>query len=216
MTPVDNCLRESGLFAYPVESRFIGQLTRETFALVLVGRRDSRLRQLTDFRAKPAVRFGGKFRIIDFTLSNCVNAGVRRSALRHSIKRKASFAICSADGASSTGGSVSSSKSCPRSSSSMMNAFGVMSVDETGRIHAFAEKPATPESIPGNPGMATATMGIYVFNAEFLYDQRWPIWTDQPQLPRAKLVFDDDGRRGIAVDAMVTPEMLGQLVHRPR
>lgn len=58
--------------------RYISQLTRNTFAMVLAGGRGSRLQGLTDWRAKPAVPFGGKFRIIDFTLSNCVNSGVRR------------------------------------------------------------------------------------------------------------------------------------------
>jgi len=60
------------------DPRFISQLTGNTFALILAGGRGSRLHELTDFRAKPAVPFGGKFRIIDFTLSNCVNSGVRR------------------------------------------------------------------------------------------------------------------------------------------
>ena len=60
------------------DPRFVSQLTRNTFALILAGGRGSRLHELTDFRAKPAVPFGGKFRIIDFTLSNCVNSGVRR------------------------------------------------------------------------------------------------------------------------------------------
>src|SRR6266571_2589405 len=58
--------------------RDISQLTRGTYAMVLAGGRGSRLMQLTDWRAKPAVPFGGKFRIIDFTLSNCVNSGIRR------------------------------------------------------------------------------------------------------------------------------------------
>jgi glucose-1-phosphate adenylyltransferase len=53
-------------------------LVRRTIALVLAGGRGSRLKQLTDRRAKPAVYFGGKFRIIDFALSNCVNSGIRR------------------------------------------------------------------------------------------------------------------------------------------
>src|ERR1017187_7077282 len=56
----------------------ISHLTRSTYAMVLAGGRGSRLLQLTDWRAKPAVPFGGKFRIIDFTLSNCVNSGIRR------------------------------------------------------------------------------------------------------------------------------------------
>ncbi len=54
------------------------QLARRAIALVLAGGRGSRLKQLTDARAKPAVYFGGKFRIIDFALSNCVNPGIRR------------------------------------------------------------------------------------------------------------------------------------------
>ncbi len=59
-------------------TRFISQLTHNTFAMVLAGGRGSRLHDLTNWRSKPAVPFGGKFRIIDFTLSNCVNSGVRR------------------------------------------------------------------------------------------------------------------------------------------
>ena len=59
-------------------SRFISRLTRKTLAVVLAGGRGSRLEMLTEWRAKPAVPFGGKFRIIDFTLSNCLNSGIRR------------------------------------------------------------------------------------------------------------------------------------------
>ena len=59
-------------------TRFVSRLTRDTLALILAGGRGSRLKQLTDWRAKPAVPFGGKFRIIDFPLSNCVNSGIRR------------------------------------------------------------------------------------------------------------------------------------------
>src|SRR5450759_5453272 len=62
----------------PEAIRFMSQLTRATVALVLAGGRGTRLKQLTDWRCKPAVPFGGKFRIIDFTLSNCVNSGIRR------------------------------------------------------------------------------------------------------------------------------------------
>ena len=54
------------------------QLARRTIGLVLAGGRGSRLHALTDRRAKPAVYFGGKFRIVDFALSNCLNSGVRR------------------------------------------------------------------------------------------------------------------------------------------
>ena len=56
----------------------VAQLARQTLAIVLAGGRGERLGRLTDWRAKPAVPFGGKFRIIDFTLSNCVNSGIRR------------------------------------------------------------------------------------------------------------------------------------------
>jgi hypothetical protein len=63
------------------EARFVSRLTRDTLALVLAGGRGSRLAALTDWRAKPAVPFGGKFRIIDFPLSNCLNSGVRRVAV---------------------------------------------------------------------------------------------------------------------------------------
>lgn len=59
-------------------SRYVSRLTRDTFALVLAGGRGSRLYELTDWRAKPALYFGGKYRIIDFPLSNCVNSGIRR------------------------------------------------------------------------------------------------------------------------------------------
>ncbi len=58
--------------------RFVSQLTRNTLALILAGGRGSRLKHLTLWRAKPAVPFGGKFRVIDFPLSNCVNSGIRR------------------------------------------------------------------------------------------------------------------------------------------
>lgn len=68
------------------------QLVRRSIALVLAGGRGSRLKQLTDRRAKPAVFFGGKFRIIDFALSNCLNSGIRRIAVvtqykSHSLMR---------------------------------------------------------------------------------------------------------------------------------
>jgi len=59
-------------------ARYVSRLTRDTLALVLAGGRGSRLQQLTMWRAKPAVPFGGKFRIIDFPLSNCVNSGIRK------------------------------------------------------------------------------------------------------------------------------------------
>lgn len=58
--------------------RYVSRLTRDTLALVLAGGRGSRLHELTNWRAKPALYFGGKYRVIDFPLSNCVNSGIRR------------------------------------------------------------------------------------------------------------------------------------------
>jgi glucose-1-phosphate adenylyltransferase len=63
--------------AHPPQPRFVSLLTKATLALVLAGGRGSRLMHLTEWRAKPAVPFGGTFRIIDFPLSNCINSGVR-------------------------------------------------------------------------------------------------------------------------------------------
>src|SRR5690554_7436551 len=78
--------------------RFVSRLTRQTLALVLAGGRGSRLHDLTKWRAKPAVPFGGKFRIIDFPLSNCINSGIAQvgvitqykshSLIRHIQDRK--------------------------------------------------------------------------------------------------------------------------------
>src|SRR5688572_22737031 len=58
--------------------RYVSRLTRNTLAVIMAGGRGERLKHLTDFRCKPATPFGGKFRIIDFVLSNCVNSGIRR------------------------------------------------------------------------------------------------------------------------------------------
>ena len=63
---------------HPADARTLSHAIRSTVAIVLAGGRGTRLKQLTDWRAKPAVAFGGKFRIIDFTLSNCINSGIRR------------------------------------------------------------------------------------------------------------------------------------------
>src|SRR5436189_4061540 len=60
------------------QGALMSALARDTLAIVLAGGRGSRLGPLTDWRAKPAVPFGGKFRLLDFSLSNCVNSGVRR------------------------------------------------------------------------------------------------------------------------------------------
>jgi len=60
------------------DQRSTSRLTRNTLALILAGGQGSRLHELTSWRAKPAVQFGGKFRIIDFPLSNCINSGIRK------------------------------------------------------------------------------------------------------------------------------------------
>ncbi len=58
--------------------RYVSRLTSGTLAVVMAGGRGERLKGLTEHRAKPATPFGGKFRIIDFVLSNCVNSGIRQ------------------------------------------------------------------------------------------------------------------------------------------
>ncbi len=320
------------------------EIVRNTFGIVLAGGRGSRLMQLTDWRSKPAVPFGGKFRIVDFTLSNCVNSGIRRigvatqykaqSLIQH-LQRGWSFLdgrfhefvdilpaqqqisehwyrgtadavfqnldlirrnrpkhvlVLSGDHvykmnyarmlAEHVERQADFSVACidvPRQEASE---FGVMHVDDQQRVVAFVEKPKDPPAMPGRPDRALASMGVYVFNADFLYEQlirdhddphsshdfgkdiiphcvdryrvfahnfvnscvgmdetgipywrdvgtidayweanmeltkvipelnlyddEWPIWTHQEQLPPAKFVFDDDGRRGMAVDSLVS------------
>jgi len=326
--------------------RFVSLLTKNTVALILAGGRGSRLKQLTDWRAKPAVPFGGKFRIIDFPLSNCMNSGIRRmgvitqykshSLIKH-IQRGWGFLrgefnefvdilpaqqrvsedswykgttdavyqnldilrvhkpeyvlILAGDHvykmdygeliASHVHSEADMTVACIEVPvKDAAGAFGVMTVREDGRIDAFAEKPNQPTPMPGKPDMALCSMGIYVFNASFLYEQlvrdaddkhsdhdfgkdiiphlietgyrvyaqsftescvhgedepaywrdvgtvdayweanldlagvtpdlnlydhEWPMWTYQAQLPPAKFVFDEDHRRGMAVDSMVS------------
>ncbi|WP_455211520.1 glucose-1-phosphate adenylyltransferase [Kaarinaea lacus] len=320
--------------------RFVSRLTRKTLALIMAGGRGSRLKNLTDWRAKPAVPFGGKFRIIDFPLSNCINSGIRRIGLltqykAHSlilhVQRGWSFLrgefgefveilpaqqriqetwyagtadaiyqnidiirnhkpdyvlILAGDHvykmdygpmiAAHVDNKADLTVGCIEVPLDQAKAFGVLSVDEVGRISAFAEKPSNPQPLPNDPHQALASMGIYVFNAAFLYellirdadtkgsshdfgkdiipavikkyraftymfrnplknqvaywrdvgtvdafweanleligvtpelnlyDSEWPIWTYQEQYPPAKFVFDDDDRRGMAVDSMVS------------
>jgi glucose-1-phosphate adenylyltransferase len=217
------------------ESRLQGAaLARQTYAMVLAGGRGSRLMQLTDWRAKPAMPFAGSLRIIDFPLSNCINSGVRRigvatqymaHGLIHHIQRGWNFLddqfdefvdilpsqqhaqdgrycgtadavyqnihlMRSADpeyvlilggdhvykmdysrlladhvvrGADVTVACVVVSRAHARE-------FGVMTVDKDWRVTDFQEKPAQPVAIPGKPGHALASMGIYVFRSGFLYD----------------------------------------------
>ncbi len=215
--------------------RFVSALARNTYAVVLAGGRGSRLYQLTDWRAKPAVPFGGKLRIIDFPLSNCVNSGIRRigvvtqykaqsliqhtqhgwgflplqlnefidvipaqqrieeawyqgtaDALRQNIDimrsshheyvlilsgdhvYKMDYGIMLADHASKQADLTVACLDVPLEDA---KAFGVMSVDGDGRIIGFHEKPEQPEPIPGRPDRALASMGIYIFNADFLYSE---------------------------------------------
>ncbi len=322
------------------EPRFVSRLTKNTFAIILAGGRGSRLKQLTDWRAKPAVPFGGKFRIIDFPLSNCVNSGIRRVAVAtqykaHSLighvqrgwsffrpelgefvellpaqqRLQESWYTGTADAvyqnldiirthdpeyvlilagdhiykmdygqmlAHHVLKDADMTVACLEVPIEQAKAFGVMSADDDGRVVKFSEKPENPEAVAGNPDVALASMGVYIFNAKFLYEQlikdadttsssrdfgkdmipslikqykvhafpfrndvtgkqaywrdvgtvdsfwsanleligitpelnlydkEWPIWTYQEQHPPAKFVFDDDGRRGMAVDSMVS------------
>uniref|UniRef100_UPI00406C6022 glucose-1-phosphate adenylyltransferase n=1 Tax=Rhodoferax sp. GW822-FHT02A01 TaxID=3141537 RepID=UPI00406C6022 len=210
-------------------------LVRRTIALVLAGGRGSRLKQLTDRRAKPAVYFGGKFRIVDFALSNCVNSGIRRigvitqykshSLLRHlqrgwSFLRaelnemvdllpaqqrvneehwyrgtadaiyqnidiiqsskpeyvvvlagdhvyKMDYSLMLKDHVDSGAGCTVGCIEVPRKEAC---AFGVMAVDADRKIVEFVEKPADPPPMPGNDAVSLASMGIYIFNAQYLYD----------------------------------------------
>ncbi|MGI9132861.1 MAG: sugar phosphate nucleotidyltransferase, partial [Rhodoferax sp.] len=218
------------------DPRFISQLTRGTFAIVLAGGRGSRLHQLTDWRSKPAVPFGGKFRIIDFTLSNCVNSGVRRvgvatqyksqSLIRH-LQLGWSFLdgrlgefieimpaqqqieetqwyrgtadavyqnlreirhanpehvlVLSGDHiyrmdygrilAAHVAKAADLTVACIEVPLSEARSFGVMAVDAASRIVSFQEKPQEPQAMPERPDLALASMGIYVFNARFLFEQ---------------------------------------------
>jgi len=328
-------------YKYYVEPSLVQELKRKTLVLVLAGGEGSRLKDLTQWRAKPAVPIGGKYRIIDFALSNCVNSGLGKigvltqykshSLFRH-LQRGWSFMrdemgefvellpaqqrteekawykgtadalfqnldilrrhaaeyviVLGGDhvytmnysdmllqhvqsGADFTVGCIE----VPREDA---KEFGVMSVNEDKRISRFAEKPTEPETMPGKPESALASMGIYVFSTRYLYDtlvedaanpesshdfgkdiiplkikdsvamayefrdkakekpaywrdvgtlgsywktnmelceiepelnlynRDWPIWTHQTQDPPAKFIFDDKGRRGEAIDSLIS------------
>ncbi len=220
----------------PSELALSLDLPKRAVALVLAGGRGTRLKSLTDRRAKPAVYFGGKFRIVDFALSNCLNSGIRRigvitqykshSLLRH-VQRgwgflksemnefvdllpaqqrtddeswyrgtadavyqnqdilasygadyivvlagdhiyKMNYALMLADhvakGRECTVGCIA----VPRQEAT---AFGVMHVDRSHMILDFVEKPADPPPMPNDPNRALASMGIYIFNARYLYKE---------------------------------------------
>ncbi len=323
------------------QQRYVSLLTRKAVALVLAGGRGSRLHELTVWRAKPAVHFGGKFHIVDFALSNAINSGIRRVGVltqykAHSLVRHLRDGWCgfkralgefvdvlpasqridagwyrgTADAVYQNIDIIRDLKpeyvlvlsgdhiykmdygamlalhvdveadltiSCVEIPvEEAAGTYGVLQVDSSGRVIAFEEKPAIPSQIPGQPGMCLASMGNYVFatgllyeqlihdadneksdydfakniipeairkhrvfaypyrdpetgkraywrdvgtldaywqaNIELLdiepeldlYDSEWPILTDQPQLAPAKFVFNNDDRRGMAVDSMVS------------
>ena len=218
-----------------MQSRHNMRLSSQAMAFVLAGGRGSRLKELTDKRAKPAVYFGGKTRIIDFALSNALNSGIRKMAIAtqykaHSLIRhmqrgwgffraerneyldilpasqrvaENKWYLGTADAVTQnidivdsydikyvvilagdhiykmdyeimlqqhveTGADVTiGCLTVPRAEAS---AFGVMDVDANLRITAFLEKPDDPPAMPGDPNSALASMGIYVFNWDFLRD----------------------------------------------
>jgi len=217
-------------------TRFVSRLTHDTLALILAGGRGSRLGVLTEWRTKPAVPFGGKFRIIDFTLSNCLNSGIRKIAVltqykSHSLIRhllqgwnrfnselgefidlvpaqqwldEESWYQGTADAVFQTLDIIESynptyvlilagdhiysmdygemvaahvaaeadlTLACTAVPRGTAHQFGVLTVDGSGRINAFAEKPKDPQPMRGNPDMAMVSMGIYVFSLDYLRDQ---------------------------------------------
>jgi glucose-1-phosphate adenylyltransferase len=321
--------------------RFVSLITRDTLGLVLAGGRGTRLGSLTRHRVKPAIPFGGPYRLIDFPLSNCVNSGIRRvcvltqykahSLIRHvhgawgSLRSELNEFVEILPAQQRTGSTwyegtadavfqnldiirayapqfvlvlggdhvykmdygamlgfhvergADITVGCIEVPVKDATAFGVLGVDNHDRVEAFHEKPANPPEIPGVPGYSLASMGIYVFNTEFLvntlvkdfqssdsshdfgkdilpasvaagssvyafafrdlegnrrgywrdvgtidayweanleltdvipalnlYDRDWPIWTRLHQAPPAKFVFDENDRRGSAVDSMVS------------
>ncbi len=220
------------------DARFVSRLTRETLALVLAGGAGSRLHELTSWRAKPALYFGGKYRIIDFTLSNCLNSGIRRigvltqykahSLIRHLVHGWSWFQAGAGNkefveilpASQRVGGewyrgtadAIYQNLDIIRTHEPKLvlilsgdhiykmdygpflaahaareadmticcievpleeaaGQFGVMTVDDTGRIIGFDEKPEKPNPVPGKPDVCLASMGNYVFNTGFLYEQ---------------------------------------------
>ncbi len=215
--------------------RFVSLLTRETLALVLAGGRGSRLYELTDRRAKPAVYFGGKFRIIDFPLSNCVNSGIRKigvltqykahSLIRHLVHGWSNFRTelgefvevlpasqrTTGNWYAGTADAIyqnldivetlrpkyvlvlagdhiykmdygemlayhvekgaDMTVACVGVPLEDAKGFGVMTVDANHRVVAFDEKPAEPRPMPGSSDTALASMGNYIFNTDFLFEQ---------------------------------------------
>lgn len=218
------------------DARFVSRLTRETLALILAGGQGSRLHELTAWRAKPSLYFGGKLRIIDFPLSNCLNSGLRRigvltqykahSLIRHLVQGWTGFRPggrefmeilpasqrVGGEWYQGTADAIYQNLDIIRTHKPRLvlilagdhvykmdygpllaahaeteadmtvcclevpieeaaGALGVMTVDESGRVIAFDEKPARPAPLPGRDDVCLASMGNYVFNTEFLYEQ---------------------------------------------
>jgi glucose-1-phosphate adenylyltransferase len=210
---------------------------KEVLAVVLAGGKGSRLGPLTRDRAKPAVPFGGIYRIVDFTLSNCLNSGLRRilvltqykamSLDRHITlgwrnylcrelgefidvvppqqridekwyqgtadavyqniytlekERPEHVVILAGDHIykmdygklvafhQERNADVTVSALRVRAREAARQ-FGIMEIDSDGRVFGFEEKPAEPKTIPGDGDYCLASMGIYVFNAAFLFEQ---------------------------------------------
>jgi glucose-1-phosphate adenylyltransferase len=323
------------------DPRYVSRLTRDTLALVLAGGQGARLHELTRWRAKPSLYFGGHFRLIDFPLSNCIHSGIRRigvltqykahSLIRHLVQgwtgrlRTGREFLEILPASQRTGGEwyrgtadavyqnldiirthqpefvlllsgdhvykmdygpmlaahvqqeADLTISCVEvTRAEAAGALGVITVDANWRVTAFNEKPKDPAPIPGKPDLCLASMGNYVFNTRFLYeqvirdaddprsqhdfgrniiphvvtryrvlafpfrdpesdkqvywrdvgtldafwqanmelvaitpelnlyDEIWPILTAQTTAPPAKFVFDDEDRRGVAIDSMVS------------
>ncbi|MEJ2403835.1 MAG: glucose-1-phosphate adenylyltransferase [Candidatus Thiodiazotropha sp.] len=262
--------------------RFVSRLTRNTLALILAGGRGSRLKHLTKWRSKPAVPFGGKFRIVDFPLSNCINSGIRRvgvltqykahSLLLH-IQRgwgflrgefgefvellpaqqriESSWYEGTADAvyqnldilrshdpdyvlilagdhiykmdygtmiAEHVESGADMTVGCLTVDLESAKEFGVMTVDEDNWISEFKDRVLAYPFRDSSSGKQAYWRDVGTIDAFWtanleligvtpplnLYDRTWPIWTYQEQLPPAKFVFDDDERRGMAVDSMVS------------
>ncbi len=210
-------------------------MRKRTLAVIMAGGVGERLRPLTDFRAKPAVPFGAIFRIIDFTLSNCVNSGMRQILVltqykSHSLSRHLatgfSFLPLRLDEfvqeipaqmqlgntwSKGTADAIRQNMSFIDSIAServlvlagdhiykmdyrlltkfhvergagvtvsvirvpaavAAGQYGVLEVDDTGRIIGFEEKPLVPKCFPGT-NQCMASMGIYMFEADTL--RKW-------------------------------------------
>src|SRR5205823_5154455 len=122
----------------------------KTLAMILAGGEGRRLAPLTQERAKPAVPFGGRYRIIDFVLSNFANSGVLRMLDFH-IAQKADCTVAAIP--------------VPIEEASD---FGIITADAHGRMTDFQEKPKNPKPMVGDPRKALVSMGNYLFSTEAL------------------------------------------------